>query len=330
MATGEEYATLSNVGAALNLSTNAAAATGNEHVTLSNMKAILSKTSNAPSAGGFAGASWAEVHEMSQEVQTLGVDAFREKYKHLLWTTKLIQNSTMTDETVSGSGMSSVIYSAQVPVILIGLAHDTIMNKTYPAGFTFAMIRDISSSPKYRSAVANDQGYGIYRGCGYQKTLENYYYGQLDKDLQPYLVPVEKINSPEANSFDYYFPLSTTECGFTAEEINSVNAGSNYTYEDCGYVYEAFDPKYSSEETALRRLMHLMRGTFGNLATSLYNVIYYRNQMTYISRYGSTLSSAINKSFRQQTMENRRKILIPTHGDYTTSDQGYYIVCFNV
>lgn len=261
MADGSELATLSNVSKAFGLSANTSAATGNELVTLSNVKALLENGGGGGGSGSsIDGYSWSELSQMSKEVQTLGVTAFREKYKDFLWKTKMIRPSSFGNIKDSMTGLT-MTYLDQ-PVVLIGLAHDPVMNANYNAGFTFAFY---TSYPMTYSDNGFSRGQGMqvdgkytYRGSAVQKYCEALYYTMADADLKNCLVPVEKVNYPDANSFDYFFPISTTEFGFTIDEIAEVDDDPNMTYGVSGEAYEAFSTDYATIQEINKRRASLM------------------------------------------------------------------------
>lgn len=333
MADGSELATLSNVSKAFGLSANTSAATGNELVTLSNIKALLENGGGGGGGSSIDGYSWSELSQMSKEVQTLGVTAFREKYKDFLWKTKMIRPSIIGYITDRNTNLT-LSYMDQ-PVVLIGLAHDPIMNANYNAGFTFAFF---TSHPMMHPDAGWDgiivNGEYVYRGGRHQKYCEALYYTMADADLKKCLVPVEKVNYPDANSFDYFFPISTTEFGFTVDEIKEVDDDTSMTYGISGETYEAFSTDYAtSQEIDKRRasLMYLVQeGSHDEVAETDRNGMMYRDFA--IDKLSSTCTT--KRLYKSQYLpdydsEIQRYRYVPRTDIGYTQSMGI-LICFNI
>lgn len=338
MADGSELATLSNVSKAFGLSANTSAATGNELVTLSNIKALLE---NGGGGGGSSidGYSWSELSQMSKEVQTLGVTAFREKYKDFLWKTKLIEPSTLG--RIKDNYTNTYCNYTYATAILIGLAHDPLMNANYNAGFTFAFFNS------YPMGNGNDggnfmvNGNWTYRGSGFQKRCEALYYTMADADLKNCLVPVEKVNYPDANSFDYFFPMSSTEFGFDPDYLYDINDDSpyyadGYTYGNSGYTYEVFDPQYATEDQILNRQYSFLVNVYKSIMTtssSQQEILTYRDFAVNERGYKDLLlTEFFIADAGRLTNSQLKRNLCPKTSVYNTGmgNSMAGIICFNI
>lgn len=247
MADGSELATLSNVSEAFGLARNGEIDGENTLVALSNIKALID--SGAVGGGGsiLESMSWADISAMSKEVNTLGADAFREKYMGLLWSTKWIKCSNKYN-----------YYTNWHPAFLIGLAHDTKSDGSL-VGFTFAIGQLVNINLTLTNSDANWYSSNCRTRLNSNDML-NYF-----SPIKSYIVPVVKKNYPSAASTDRLWPLSGSEFGNTAAEMKQASANysssdGRYNFsDDTGYVYEAFDRTLFSDEEVNSRMQVYMQ-----------------------------------------------------------------------
>ena len=307
MADGSELATLSNVSKAFGLSANTSAATGNELVTLSNVKALLE---NGGGGGGNSfsdNISWSDISSMADEVNTLGQTAFREKYKGLLWSSKLIELTFSSDRYTR----------AYVVAYLIGLAHDPISSATNKyAGFTFVI-----PSPNFITASGTMFGYRNGYDWGYQnselyKSMVNKYNSISSTSFKQYVKTVQKNNDPDSASNDNFFMLSTTEIGLTPNDIYPNNIPGHtgeYTTRDVGYTYEGFDTEYVTDASKYRDFLYTSIGSLANKSATYDYGMIFRN-----------IGYEVNNTSTRSAIWTNSITFIDTRAAYTVAFEDYY------
>ena len=260
MADGTELVTLSNVSEQFGLARNGTIDGENTLVTLSNIKALLETGSIGGGSNSIESLSWADLSNMSKEVSKLGQDAFREKYKNLLWSMKWIKPVNKINS-----------YLKWHPAYLIGLAHDTKSDGSL-AGFTFAVgnLYNVTNYSNVNDAYYTGWATGTLRDLFTSTNMTRYF-----SPVYSYIVQVVKNNYPGKQSTDRLFPISSNEFGITAEEMKdydnnfSSTTASKTTYPtNTGYTYEAFDPAYSSQNEAYGRLFTYFLSMLSGIPTS--------------------------------------------------------------
>ena len=237
MADGTEIATLSNVAAALDLSRVTSVANGTELVTLSNMKAILDKN-NAAQGPNLLNKGWDEIASISDEIKTIGVTAFREKYMSYLGAIKFFQwqkTSYDAGETAYVVGMAMIVG--------IGQDVDTSGN---PVGFTFLIISSPSWTEWYNNGGYNHTS--VLDGYHYDDWFsENQYSGKIypgiEESLRSHMKTVSKTNGYATGAqVKKLWIFSAKELGATFDPEHISSDWDRYTFEadESEKTYDAF------------------------------------------------------------------------------------------
>lgn len=262
MADGSELATLSNVSEAFGLARNGEIDGENTLVTLSNIKALIDSGAVGGGGSSLESMSWADISAMSKEVNSLGADAFREKYMGLLWSTKWIKCSNKYN-----------YWTNWHPAFLIGLAHDTKSDGSL-VGFTFAIGQLVNISETLTYSDANWYSSNCRTSLNSNDML-NYL-----SPIKPYIVPVVKKNYPSTASTDRLWPLSGSEFGNTAAEMKQASddyssSDGRYNFsDDTGYVYEAFNRTLFSDEEVNSRMQVYMQNVLMKSSGTNDNYLY--------------------------------------------------------